>query len=661
MIKKLHFIFLLISSFTFSQSVVINELDCDTPGTDALEFIEFRTFTPNSSLNGYVLIFFNDGTGTSYQTFDLDGITTDINGIATLGSVAVQPAPDRNAPDNFVQNGPDAVAIYQLNTAPTNGKTPAQIIGLGGVLIDALIYKSNVAGNVSAAMMSDLNETVQYNENINTNAVNESIQRKDDGTYEIKTPTPDVPNDGSGTFNYLRTSITPTGNQTEGTSFTINFVLDNNVNSGTLTFSYTLANGTFTTGDYTGNLSVSIPAGSNSASRVITLVDDTSNEGDETMQIKIGTLSSSAFSIFNNNIDVRIHDNDYIIQPWGRPTEPTYGLCPNLKPANYYASLVGLTGNALRNAIKTLVSNPSVVRYQTYGDVWDMLKEADTDPKNSSNVWLMYVEHPSSKLDQQTGTSGAIGFWNREHIFCQSRGDYDIVTALDSNADGMNTYTLTTGASDIYAGGSDAHHIRAEDSPENSVRNNRNYGVDYNGPAGNLSTWKGDVARACFYMACRYDGLDVVNGDVAEHTGKIGDLATLLNWNTLDTSDDFEMNRNNIIYNWQQNRNPFIDHPDLADHIWGTKVGIPWSPTLSNQSFSDVLDIKMYPNPANDYISFSGLNQVAKVEIVSITGVKIFEGDYEPESRLSLDLASGIYVVKVTEDNKSCVKKLIVR
>jgi endonuclease I len=40
-----------------------------------------------------------------------------------------------------------------------------------------------------------------------------------------------------------------------------------------------------------------------------------------------------------------------------------------------------------------------------------------------------------------------------------------------------------------------------------------------------------------------------------------------LTWNTADASDDFEMNRNNEVYNWQMNRNPFIDYPMLADYI----------------------------------------------------------------------------------------------
>ena len=48
----------------------------------------------------------------------------------------------------------------------------------------------------------------------------------------------------------------------------------------------------------------------------------------------------------------------------------------------------------------------------------------------------------------------------------------------------------------------------------------------------------------------------------------IGDLATLLEWHLLDPVDDFEINRNNLIYGFQNNRNPFIDHPELVNRIY---------------------------------------------------------------------------------------------
>ena len=94
MLKKI-LLLLFFSNLSFGQ-LVINELDADTPSTDVLEFIELKSSTPNFSLDGYVLVFFNAGNSdTAYMSLDLDGLTTDVNGIVTLGNSAVSPAPDR--------------------------------------------------------------------------------------------------------------------------------------------------------------------------------------------------------------------------------------------------------------------------------------------------------------------------------------------------------------------------------------------------------------------------------------------------------------------------------------------------------------------------------------------------------------------------------------
>lgn len=655
MLKKLLFFFLF-CNVTLGQSVYINELDADTPSTDVLEFIELKSSVPNFPLDGYVLVFFNAGNADkAYMSFDLDGLVTDINGIVTLGNVGLSPAPDRNINDNIIQNGPDAVALYIGNPSNfINGVTVATTTNL----VDALVHKTNDADPVS--LMAALGVSVAYDEYISAASPSDanSIQRKNDGTYETKAPTPDVPNDGSGTVtNAITASFTPIGALSEPNNFSITFTTQTPVASSNLVLNYTLANGTFTAEDYVGAITATIPVGSTSITVNYSLVDDVLNEGDETLKLVIGNVPAN-YSISLNNIEVRIHDNDYIVQPWGTPVEPTYGLCPKLIPIGYYDTLEGKSGAQLKQAIQDIIANPLVVREHTYADVWDMLKESDVNPKNSSEVWLMYVEHPSSKLNQQTGTSGAIGFWNREHIYCQSRGAFFLDNALPN--DGIDVWT-TTDANDITAGGSDGHHIRAEDSPENSSRNNRNYGVDYNGPSGNIGSWRGDVARAIFYMAVRYNGLNVVNGNVSETpTGYIGDLATLLTWNVLDKADDFETNHNNVIYNWQKNRNPFVDYPLLADYVFGSNYGQPWFSALATSTFSD-LQVQMYPNPATNYISIAGLQEKANVSIVSVTGQKILETLYENDSPLYLNLDRGVYLVQIQEGNKSVTKKLVIQ
>ncbi|WP_395075529.1 endonuclease [Flavobacterium sp.] len=649
MIKKL-LTLLLVSTTTFSQ-VVINEFDSDTPSTDVKEFVEFKTATPNASLNGYVLVFFNGATNLSYLAMDLDGIVTNSNGIATIGGSQLSPVPNRYLPfDSAIQNGPDGVGLYLGNGFNFPTDTPATMTNL----VDALIHKTNDLDPTS--LMLALGETLAYDEGA-TGALSstQSIQRKIDGTYESKIPTPGANNDGSGDIYNGISIVVNTAHKNEGDSFVITFTTQTNVSSD-LNFNITLNNGTFTTADFNGITALTIPTGTNSTTTTIQILDDILDDGDEILSIQFGTIPFG-FIKLNDNIQIRVVDNDFVPQTWGSPLNPTFGLVANTKPAGYYGSLEGLSGDALKQAIQDIIANPAVVRAQNYGDVVDILKQADQNPANRNQVWLMYVESPRSKLDYQLGSSST-GKWNREHIYCQSRGGFTDGTS--DTPDGIDIW-LPTNANDFLAGHADAHHIRAEDGPENSSRNERNYGTDYNGPVGNQGTWRGDVARAVFYMAVRYNGLNVINGNPPQNPdGFIGDLATLLNWNTSDNADDFEMNHNNVVYEWQKNRNPFVDYPDLADHIWGNKTTIPWSSTLSTTTFNEI-QVSIFPNPSRDYIIISGLKEKSKIEIYTTSGINVYKGYYDEGEKLNYNFSSGIYFVKVMlEDGRSVVKKMIV-
>jgi hypothetical protein len=637
-----------------SAQVVINELDSDTPSTDDREFIELKSTVPNFPLDGYVLVFFNgNATSTtankSYYTIGLNGLTTDANGIILIGNSLVSPAPDKIFPDNIIQNGADGVGLYLGNPSDFPDDTLATTTNL----INALMYDTKDAD--ATALMALLGVSTQYDEGQNNLQTTQSIQRKSDGTYETKNPTPGANNDGSGIIFNGITITANTADKNEGDSFPITFTTQTNVTSD-LTFTFTLNNSSFTTADFTGNTTVFIPSGSNTFTTNITLIDDVLDEGDETLKINIGTIPIQ-YKRLNDNVEIRVIDNDFTVAPFGTPLNPTYGIVSSTAPTGYYDSLEGLSGAALKQALQNIIANPTVVHAHNYGDIIDILKTADQNPKNSNEVWLMYVEKPRSKIEfQDTGIN--TGKWNREHIYPQSRGGYTDGTS--SIPDGINIW-LPTNADDILAGHGDAHHIRAEDGAENSLRSNNDYGLTgYNGPSGTMGSWKGDVARSVFYMAVRYNALSVVNGDIADTTvGQLGDLASLLTWNTLDPSDDFEMNRNNYIYTWQVNRNPFIDFPDLANYIWGSKVGQTWHSNLSTNQFGN-LKVLLYPNPAQKSISVSGLNEVATVEIYNSIGAKVLETKFTGETQLKIDFPTGIYYAKINSGNQSIVKKFLV-
>jgi hypothetical protein len=318
--------------------------------------------------------------------------------------------------------------------------------------------------------------------------------------------------------------------------------------------------------------------------------------------------------------------------------------------------LDGLADVELRQGLQDIIADPNIVRAQTYADVIDILKEADQNPENSNQVWLVYLEQGRAKLDFQL-TSVSTGTWNREHTFPRSRAGYDSIEE-DEIADGVDVFWATK-ADSLRHGNSDAHGIRAVDGPENSSRNNQFYG-EYTGPAGTLGGFKGDVARGVFYLAVRYNGLEIVNGFPEGLVGQFGDLQTLLEWHRNDPPDDFEMNRNNVIYNWQFNRNPFIDQPDLIEYIWGNMIGETWEQNLSIEETQE-LKVSLYPNPTNGQLYVNGITQETIIDVFSVDGRQLMTKEINGNTVLDLNFTSGLYLIKLTSEGKSVVKKILIK
>lgn len=645
---KFKFLFLLLISPYLTAQIVINELDCDTAGVDTQEFIELKSDTPYFSLDGYVVVLFNGstaGANSSYYTIDLDNYTTDINGLLLIGSNDVSPVPQLIIPVSIIQNGADAVAVYQGSASDF----PEGTLATTDNLIDALLYDTNDADDTD--MMVLLGLTEQINEGENGNQTTESIQLDTDGSYFVATPTPRQLNDGSGVvLNGVSISLSQE-QYNEGESFDIQFTTEQTLTEA-LTLNFTLVNGSFDTTDYTGATSAVIPIGQNSVNATINLVDDTDDEGDEVMLINLASLPED-YLILNNNIEIRIVDNDFQVADWGIPTNPTFGMVESTQTSSYYASLEGLADQNLRQALQDIIANPSVVRAQTYADIVTILKEADQNPANSNQVWLVYTEQGRAKLDFQNSSNNQ-GKWNREHCFPRSRAGYYSIEA-DDYADGVNSY-WTTNADSLRHGNSDAHALRAADGPENSARGNLHYG-QYTGPTGNLGSFKGDVARSVLYMEIRYNGLEITNG-YPEVQGQLGDLATLLDWHRNDPPDDFEMNRNNVVYTWQFNRNPFIDYPDLVEYIWGTQVGSVWhQPTGISELRAK--DIELYPNPTTHTLTITGIKEHFILEIFTVAGQLVASKKGKGQVTFNLNLNSGIYYAKVCVNTNSIIKRFI--
>ena len=141
----------------------------------------------------------------------------------------------------------------------------------------------------------------------------------------------------------------------------------------------------------------------------------------------------------------------------------------------------------------------------------------------------------------------------------------------------------------------------------------------------------------------------------------LGKLSSLIQWHFDDPVDDFEINRNEVIFGFQQNRNPFIDHPNLVNFLWGENVGQDWNESLSFNNIRFDNDLTIFPNPTNGILNFTEDLQNEKIEIFSLTGQKVFDKEVNNINSIKLNLNSGIYLLKVSNNHRVINSKIIIK
>ncbi len=324
-------------------------------------------------------------------------------------------------------------------------------------------------------------------------------------------------------------------------------------------------------------------------------------------------------------------------------------------PVDYYTPAEGLSGDNLKAALHDIIKDHKEFPYSSSStDTWDILKESDKDTINPENVILIYSGwNMNAALEFNSGKG-----WNREHVWAKSHG-------------GFNTNP---------GPGTDVHHLRPSDISVNAARGNKDFDdggsiyIDADGATTCLTdndSWearnevKGDIARMLFYMAVRYEGengepdlelVDQVNTSSLTTSGKgyHGKLSTLLEWHKADPVDRFEIARNNIIYSFQENRNPFIDHPEFVDKIWGTNT----STNILNGR-----ELRFYPNPAKGFINVElPDNSEAAGIIFSITGniVAEFSGSGHFQVK-TVSIDPGLYSIRIVSNNKVYLSKIVIQ
>lgn len=159
-------------------ALVINELDSDTPGTDAAEFVElYDGGVGNTPLDGLVMVFYNGSNDLSYAAYDLDGYTTNADGYFLLGNAGVIPTPSIIFAGNFLQNGQDAAALYLGDAASFPNNTAVVTTNI----VDALVYDTADADDPGLLVLLNAGQP-QIDENTGNSSATLSNQRCPNGT-----------------------------------------------------------------------------------------------------------------------------------------------------------------------------------------------------------------------------------------------------------------------------------------------------------------------------------------------------------------------------------------------------------------------------------------------------------------------------------------------
>ena len=332
-------------------------------------------------------------------------------------------------------------------------------------------------------------------------------------------------------------------------------------------------------------------------------------------------------------------------------------------PTNYYNGTAGITGYELKSKLHDIVSTKTITWH--YGDLPNFYGQTDLDhyydydASNDSILLDMYSNNPTGvtayhytkeNLISSAGTEG-LGY-NREHMMPQSsfNSNYpmysDLFFVIPTDA------RINQRRSNYPYGiaGSTNYHTFTNGS---KISNN---GTPNSGYTGRVyephPEFKGDIARSLLYYVVRYEGklnsFNFYNGSSpANDTSPLDGteekayedwfLALLLQWHDNDPVSQREIDRNNIVYGIQKNRNPFIDHPEWVNAIWSQNpvvvipaapenlsasqvssyfVNLNWTPSTD----TDVLGYKIYqngvsigyskiPNFTADHLSSSTLYQ----------------------------------------------------
>ena len=243
----------------------------------------------------------------------------------------------------------------------------------------------------------------------------------------------------------------------------------------------------------------------------------------------------------------------------------------------YYNRMDGKKKEALKAAAKQCVVSHCQLEYYSLPNYWQYSDVYPEEVNGMKRWWEMYSDQMYLIRNGQSGTqSFSANKMQREHSIPKS-------------------WWKKNGSVEYTPAYSDMWNLYPSDGPANQAKLNYPFGetrtttfdngvtkvgapkAGYGGGASSVfepaDEYKGDFARTIFYMATVYDDLPWVYNYMFVSNSYPTLLPwaynMLLQWAREDPVSQKEIDRNDIVEQYQGNRNPFVDFPNLAEYIWG--------------------------------------------------------------------------------------------
>lgn len=344
-------------------------------------------------------------------------------------------------------------------------------------------------------------------------------------------------------------------------------------------------------------------------------------------------------------------------------------------PQGYYEPAENLSGFQLKTALYNIIKDHND---QTYSAIDNFFVVADLDIyfENDGTILDPYSENPAGE-DPYTfdpfanpcgNYSGEGDCYNKEHVIPQSifsqnnpmRGDAHHLLPTDGRVNGFRSN---------FPFGTVGNSLVSQAGISNPTQNGSKLGnstvAGYSGTVFEpIDEFKGDIARIYFYFVTRYEDLvgnwssyPMFNGS-SNQAIATPFLNLLYQWHLNDPVSEKEIARNNAIYQYQGNRNPFVDFPEWVCEVWNVN-----NCTLSSTDFSKPVFI-LFPNPSEGIVKIQSLETLENISIYNLQGIKI-RNISEPSAEGNwyeiAHLEPGFYLVNCTINGIVHSEKLLVK